>query len=482
MIRKFKSYNKTCIPAVLFMFLAISSCERDLSDEAVLATFPTTADVYTDNPVGLTQEFFESFDPAAGANPEGFGTDDNEAFLGTSSIRIDVPSPSNPNGNFVGGIFRDAGEGRDLSGYDALTFWAKASTTATIGDIGFGTDFGTNEFEVARLNIPLGTDWQKYIVPIPDASKLIQERGLFRFSAGAFDVNNTPFDPNDDIGYTFWMDEIRFENLGTIAQPRPSVFGGIDLQQNSFVGSNISVGGLSQVFNLASGQDVTVFLTQAYFDFASSDTSVAIIDNDGEISVIGAGTTLITASVNGVAADGSLQITATGALPIAPVPDLPAENVKSIFSDTYPDETIININPGFGGSTTQTTLLTFDEESVISYSNNNFTGIIFDNTVDASALSFMHIDVYVQETDVEIGIQIRDIGANQEIETNQFTGFPEGDDKDFRIDLTALNVNEWTSFEIPLSGDLASQKDNLGAVIITGGPNFILDNIYFYQE
>ena len=112
----------------------------------------------------------------------------------------------------------------------------------------------------------------------------------------------------------------------------------------------------------------------------------------------------------------------------------------------------------------------------------NFTGIIFNNTVDASDLTFLHVDVYVQEAGTEVGIQIRDIGPNKIIETDVNNGFPIADDQDFRFTLTGLSVGQWTSFEIPLGGNIATQKNNLGALIIVGGPNFIMDNIYFYKQ
>ena len=92
----------------------------------------------------------------------------------------------------------------------------------------------------------------------------------------------------------------------------------------------------------------------------------------------------------------------------------------------------------------------------------------------------MHVDIYVKDAGTSVGIQIRDIGANQEIETDVNTGNPIADDKDFRFNASGLTVGEWTSFEIPLGGDLETQKNNLGALILVGGPNFILDNIYFY--
>ncbi len=107
---------------------------------------------------------------------------------------------------------------------------------------------------------------------------------------------------------------------------------------------------------------------------------------------------------------------------------------------------------------------------------------VFNNAVNASTLGFLHVDVYVKDASATIGIQIRDIGANKALETNVFTGFPEGDDKDYRYNLTGFQSGVWKSFNIPLTGDIANQKNNLGALVITGGPNFILDNIYFYKQ
>jgi hypothetical protein len=459
--------------SLVFLALAvIIGCEREISDDSVLATFPSTGDVFIDNPVNLTDDFFISFDPAEGANTEGFGTDNNVAYAGTSSIRIDVPAPNDPNGGFIGGIFKDRGEGRDLTGYDALTFWAKGSLTATVGLVGFGTDFIDDKYAVSRENIQLSTDWRKYTIPIPNASRLVQEKGMFIFSAGSQSTNG--------FGYTLWIDELKFENLGTIAQPNPVILDGQDLVQQSFTGSSISISGLTQTYNIESGENVTVRSAPSYFDFASSDTSVATVNELGVVSVVGSGSALITATMGSVLATGSLEVTATGALPIAPVPTLAASNVKSIFSDEYTVETTSDYTPDFGGSTTQVAVVTANNDSVLIYSNNNFTGIIFDNTVDASVLSFMHVDVYAQQAGVQVEFQIRDIGANGVVNTNIFTGQPEGDDADKRFTASGLTVNGWNSFDIPLNAGILNQKNNLGAIILAGGPNFILDNIYFY--
>ncbi|MDZ7605923.1 MAG: hypothetical protein U5K79_10145 [Cyclobacteriaceae bacterium] len=41
------------------------------------------------------------------------------------------------------------------------------------------------------------------------------------------------------IGYSFWIDELNFEKLGTIAQPRPAIFSGQDESVDTFIGTAI---------------------------------------------------------------------------------------------------------------------------------------------------------------------------------------------------------------------------------------------------
>lgn len=448
---------------------AVSSCERGLSDDVEFATFPPNGDVFIDTfSPGLG--YFPFID--AGADPEAFSVDTEEVFDGDASMRFDVPAFGN---GFVGATFNTT-VNRDLSGFDALTFYAKASQAATINAIGFGISGETNnQFQATVNNLAVSTRWEKYVIPIPDATKLVGETGLFWLAEGA-SFNG------DEGGYILWFDEIKFEKLGTVAQPRPAIYAGQHLSEQAFIGSNLTVSGLTQTFNLGDGSNQTVVIAPSYFDFESSENAVATVNELGQIAVVGTGTATISAILAGVRAEGSLEITSNGALQPAPTPTAPQENVKSIFSDTYANDTESNFSPGFGGSTTETSIIALNGNSIASYTNNNFTGIIFNNTVDASSLTFLHVDVYVQQAGTEVGLQIRDIGANQVIETDVNTGFPIGDDRDLRVDLTGLTVGQWTSFDIPLDGDLATQKNNLGALILVGGPNFILDNIYFYTE
>jgi|694.fasta_scaffold16770_2 hypothetical protein len=446
-------------------------CTRELSDDAVLPTFPNTADIFTDNFIGLGSDFYLPF---GDAKPDVFSVDMTEGFESEASVRIDVPNNTDPSGTYAGAIFRVDGVGRNLTGFDALTFYVKASTGTLLGDVGFGIDYLGDKNKISIQNVNVGTSWTKVIIPIPDPSILLSERGVFWFAAGTNGTNGS--------GYTLWFDEIKFEKLGTVGNPTSNIMNGLNTTVNTFVGATVNVTGINHVFNLVNGQDVKVGSTTSYCDFFSSDTSIATVSDEGVVSVLAQGTVEITAKVRGVDAKGKLIIVSKGDLPGAPVPTRPQVDVKSIFSDTYVDATVSNFTPGFGGSTAVTEVLNTGSGKVLQYSTNNYTGIMFvEDPINATSLGFLHVDVYVENAASSIGIQIRDIGANKLIETDVNTGNALGDDKDFRTTLTGFQTGVWKSFEIPLGGNIANQKSNIGAIILTGGPNFIMDNIYFYR-
>ena len=86
--KRFKVISAFII-AVSFLYVG---CERDLSEDAVFATFPTDGSVFIDAfSSGL--DYFPFVD--AGADPEAFSVDTDEVFSGTQSMRFDVPSFGN---------------------------------------------------------------------------------------------------------------------------------------------------------------------------------------------------------------------------------------------------------------------------------------------------------------------------------------------------------------------------------------------------
>jgi hypothetical protein len=470
-----KILNKFTINSSLLaaLLIVVSGCERELSDNVSELKFASTAEVYTDNFIGMGSDFYLPF---ADARPDVFSIDDNEGFESNSSIRIDVPNDTDPKGPYAGAILRVDGAGRDLTGYNALTFYMKASQGVVLSDVGFGIDYLGDKHQVTMSNITIGTPWSKVIVPIPDASKLLQERGVFWLAAETSATGG--------LGYVLWIDEIKFEKISTLRQVQSNILDGATSKVQAFVGSTIQITGLNSVFNLPDGQDVTIAGAPGYYEFSSSDTSVASVSELGEVTIKADGTADITATVGGVPAIGKLEIGSEGALPRAPTPTHPEADVLSLFSDAYTPAADINFDPRFGGSNTVTTLVGAAGNQVLDYKSNNYTGIMFDATpLDGSDMNFLHVDVYVQDASGTIGLEIRDIGGNKMLETDESNGNPIGDDKEYRPSITGFTSGAWKSFDIPLAGNIASQKANLGALIIVDGPdNFIFDNIYFYKQ
>ncbi len=402
--------NLTYKTSFLCIALLTLSCSRDDGDLQP-ATFPNTAEIFTDVPVNLTDQFFVSFDPAAGANTGGFGTDDNVAYEGTTSIRIDVPSANDPDGTFIGGIFEDRGAGRNLTEYNALTFWAKSSITATIGTVGFGDDFQSSTYIASLNEVPVSTGWKKVIIPIPDPSKLLNERGMFLFAAGSQNTNGA--------GFTIWLDEIKFENLGIVAQPLKK---GLDLQV---------------VFNV-DGAEVAVNAGAAYFE--TSDFNFAPTP-----------------------------------------PERNAADVVSIFSDAYTNVQVDNYNGFFQFATTQGGASSIAGENFISYTQLNFVSINMFNSpdVDASAMTHIHVDVNVREpinAGDFINFQIinNDGGAspsNGTVSLGSYKSLREGQWVSYDIPLS-----DFTN----LTG--TNDIDLIFFISDATISNVLVDNVYFYKQ
>jgi hypothetical protein len=303
------------------------------------------------------------------------------------------------------------------------------------------------------------------------------EKGLFWYAEG----------PEGGNGYSFWIDELKYEQLGTVAQPRPSIMNGEDKTEQSFIGANTTVTALTQTFNLANGQNQTVTAAPSYFDFVSSNTNVARVSDLGVVSIIGTGSAKITATLNGVNAKGSLTIVSSGAIPLLPRPIRPSADVISLFSDAYENRPVDFFNGFYGGSTTQTADIVINNDKLKYYSQLNYVGIEFNNPpINATEMKFLHVDILTNEpTSSSFQIKVRDRGANGVLNTDIFTGGPTVDDKEitFTVSSSQLQQNKgkWIAIDIPLTGNIANQKNNLAQIVFIGNINFLLDNLYFYR-
>jgi hypothetical protein len=464
-----KLFSKIATPLALLILVNLG-CERDISDEAVQATFSTNQTVFSDTfSAGL--EYY----PYADSKFEAFSVDTQVKYQGTASMRFDVPNEGDRNGAYAGAIFRDDNGGRDLSKYDALTFWAKASKAATINDIGFGQDFGQNKFQVSKRGLRLTTNWVKYTIPIPDASKLKQEKGMFWYAEG----------PENGDGYSFWIDELQFEKLGTIAQPRPSILNGDNISVNTFIGVNINIADLNQTFNLGTGEDISISSAPGYFVFSSSNPSVANVSETGVVEVLSAGSAVITSTLGGIVAKGSLTINSIGSFVFAPTPTRAPNNVVSIFSDHYTNTPVDFFNGYWQPyQTTQSADFSILGDNFLNYTNFNFVGIQFANpTLNLTDKPNLHFNMYIPNqvpSNFDFLVTIVDFGPDK----------VNGGGDDTRQQLfvrksPSIVADSWITIEFSLNG--LTPRNNVGLIIFENINfsllrNLYLDNIYFYKN
>jgi Bacterial Ig-like domain (group 2) len=449
-----------------------TSCERELSDDATNATFPKVAEVFIEDVVAMGSNFYF---PYGGSKPTAWSVDRKEGYNSNVSMRFDVPNANDTEGNYAGAIFRVDGAGRNLTEYDALTFYVKASQGVTISEFGFGEDFDQNKYMATITNVSVGTNWQKVIIPIPDASKLLQERGMFRYAAGTQGTNG--------LGYTFWIDDLKFEKLGTIRTVGAAIMNGANASVNTFVSVTSNVTGIISTFNLPNGKNQIVNLSSSYFEFSSSNPAVASVSPSGVVTSLSAGTAIITATIGGVKANGSLTINCAGNFVHAPRPTRNPANVISIFSDTY-NNAPVNYYNGYWApwQTTVSSDFSVNGDNILNYTVFNFVGIEFSSpTVNATSMTHFHMNAFIPGN-IAPGRQLRvivvDFGPN-----GVFGG---GDDTRHSTTFAApfLVARNWLTITIPFSAMPGlTRRSNLAQIILEGGDNssIYVDNVYFYN-
>ncbi len=455
------------ISTALILVFALSGCTRDLTG-LMPAPFPSEPEVFLD-------EFGHGIIYQAFLNTklDALGIDAIETYEGDRSLSFIVPNADDPSGWFAGGALTHP-IGRDLTEYDALTFWTKASMPAEVGVFGFGNDnTGNSKYTVEISDVAINTLWKKIILPIPLASKLTQEGGMFHMAAGNVDGN----------GYKIWVDEIQFERLGTIAHPQPA----INSQTiNGEVGDSlISFSGASVTMNVA-GEDVTVQMTSHYLTFTSSNDTVVTVDEEGIVRLVGAGTASLSAKLGTVDASGTITIISSPPPPkptvSATTPTQDAVDVVSIFSDTYTNVSVDTWSAEWDAANLADFMIGSD--NLKKYYNLQYAGIEFTtNPVDASAMTHFHMDMWTPSSisyNSLFKLKLVDFGAN-----GVYGG---GDDSEHELTFgyatTPAIVSEaWVSFDIPLTNFTnLTGTGNIAQLIISGSPNIVyVDNIYFHK-
>jgi hypothetical protein len=449
--------------AVAALVLAASGCGRDnLTNPAVVPS----------DPIVFDDDFGDAVDYQAfmGSKVDAVQMDFAVAFSGPASLRVTVPGPGAVDGTFAGGAFTTYNV-RDLSGYNALTFYAKSEMNSTLDIAGVANDnTGTSLYESSRSAIPLTTDWARVIVPIPNPSRLTEEGGLFFFAEGH----------ENNMGYDFWMDEIKFEVVDGITDPRPVM----DTKtQTTFVGGSVEVSGTSTTFDLAR-EDVVINHLPACFDYVSSDEGVATV-TDGIINAIGGGSATVTAKLDTVDVEGAVTVNVMAG-PDGPAdpPTVPAGDVISLFSDVYEDMTVDTWHAPWTGSTGEVTDFQIEGDDVKLYTDLNFAGIEFTSqTIDAATpgMTHFHMDVWAPSGGL-FRVKLVDFGPNGVWDGG-------GDDSEYELTFNGGTVppfwsGQWSALEIPLADFVGlTSMEHLAQLVISSSDvtTVIVDNVYFHR-
>jgi hypothetical protein len=281
--------------------------------------------------------------------------------------------------------------------------------------------------------------------------------------------------PDEGKGFSFWIDELKFEKLGTLAHGQFAIMGGQNQTETSFAGRTRTIGGSTAIINLPTGVNQTLGIAISYFEFSSSDKSIATVNEDGEVSVIGGpGMAVITAEVNGVEASGSLTIQSLGDFPHAPTPTHPAENVISIFSDAYSNHPVDYYNGYWEPwQTTQSADFVENGDHFLHYTDFNFVGIQFGSPpVDATTMTHFSMDIYIPHT-LSSNAQFK-IGL---VDNSGLRG-------NFTRTITPEESQQWISLDIPLNSFAGlTTRTAIWQIIFEDVneniPGFWADNIYF---
>ncbi|MEO0325540.1 MAG: hypothetical protein AAF447_21460, partial [Myxococcota bacterium] len=167
----------------------LGAVSLDTPVEVNLGGLPVFTDGLED---GFVRAFFagsaEFLEPAA------------DSFLGESALRVGVPEEG-----FTGFTIL-AGEGQDLSRFNAMTAWVRGAEDGVeqvLDVIGFGIDLEANPRLVETdVGIPLTSEWQLIAIPLPDPTRYLEERGVFHVAEGG-----------NGRSTAFLIDEIRFVEL-----------------------------------------------------------------------------------------------------------------------------------------------------------------------------------------------------------------------------------------------------------------------------
>ena len=212
------------------------------------------------------------------------------------------------------------------------------------------------------------------------------------------------------------------------------------------------------------------------FTYSSSNTSVATISGN-MVTIVGAGTSTITATQAASGNFGSASTTASLVVTYPPLPESPmtaaatptkpAQNVISLFSDAYTNVAGTDFFPNWGQST-QVADTSIVGNTTKKYTNLNYQGIQLAGTIDASEALYLHADIWTSTcTAFQIFLINTATGAEVPYTLNPTLG-------------------GWNSYDIALTNYPSNIVNHVNQIKLVGTPfgssKVYMDNLYFWAN
>ncbi|HUC08216.1 MAG TPA: hypothetical protein VMR96_09000, partial [Solirubrobacterales bacterium] len=381
----------------------------------------------------------------------------------------------------------------NLSGYNALTFWAKADNPAARFDtFGVANDnTGSAKYPATISNLAIGTQWAKYAMPLPLPARLSYERGLFSFAATG----------KAGAGYHVWLDDVRFEHLDEtlLGPPVPHVTDGTGKPLALSVGdcpfsanaTQTKIAGLDgpcanysffdyvefpvvEGYQAGAGRPpamttLAVSIPPAYLTFTSADPGVAQVDPYGLVTAVGCRPgadqepvvtcqTTVSARLGEVVSPdvATIRVTVPPVPTVKPpLPTAPASDVMALLARVYAPVVQLNdgglndswgtdwSNGGFPAGGPNLVSKQVDGDKVKKYSKLCYVGIDFSSTLlDITQMKAIHLDVWTPEASA-FSVKLVDFlpGADT-------TARPQGEVK---APVPAGKTRTWYSIDLDLS-------------------------------
>ena len=206
------------------------------------------------------------------------------------------------------------------------------------------------------------------------------------------------------------------------------------------------------------------------FSYSSGNTNVATISGS-TVTIVGAGTSIITAnqaaagSFSSGSTTASLVVSYAPPATAAPTPTRGASSVMSLFSDAYTNVAGTDFFPNWGQSTVVSEVA-IAGNATKKYEYLNYQGIQFASPLDASAMSNLHMDIYTPNCTAFDVFLINSGGVEQSVTLNP-------------------TASGWNSYDILLSQYNTVNLSNIIQFKLVGTPfgssTVYLDNLYFWK-